>query len=456
MTDVSLPAVGDASDDVARMNVDRRRLPPGPRSTVTTAVRYLRDSSGFYARTARKYGDPFSLRTPWGPLVVTGRPEGIETIFTTPPETYGIFAPTVVEPLLGPTALMIASGSEHLRARRILAPRFHGRAVSHYGARMAELTRAQAQIWVPGRPFTAYDAMHAVTLEIILTVFFGATAARKDALREALVAVQRTMGPAIAFLPFTRREFGGIGPWARFQRAMRRLDGIARDLIADARRSPSDDILSMLVSVRDDAGLGYSDAEVRDQLVSLVYAGHETLAGSLAWTLYWIHRTPSVLQRLREELDTAAAASLEAVQSLPYLEAVCNESLRLGPIVPEVTRLLLRPLRLLGYELPAGVTVAPSIALAHSNEATFPDPQEFRPERFLNRKYSAFEFLPFGGGTHRCLGASMAMYEMKVILATLLRSCRFRLVTSGPVRATRRGVLLGPHDGVVIALEERV
>ncbi len=433
-------------------------LPPGPRSFPLIAAHYLRDSYGFYARCVKRYGDPFSLVTPWGPLVVTGRPEGIETIFSAPPESFGIFARTVVEPFLGPTSLMVTSGHEHLRNRRLLTPRFHTRSVSHHAAAMAELTRQEASRWPVGTPIVAQDAMHAITLEIILTVFFAAKDERKEALRNALLAVQRTMSPAIAFLPFIRREFGGVGPWARFQRAMRHLNGIAQQMIDEARRREAgDDLLSVLVGVRDEEGHGYSDVEVRDQLVSLVYAGHETLAGSLAWTLYWLHRHPATLDRLREELaTTGSAGGTGRLASLAYLDAVCNESLRLGPIVPEVTRLLRRPMTLLGYQLPAGVTVAPSIALVHMNEAIYPRPLEFRPERFLDRKYSAFEFIPFGGGTHRCLGASLAMYEMKIVLATILRCCRFRLVTKGSVRPTRRGVLLGPHDGVVLALEQAV
>jgi cytochrome P450 len=437
-------------------NVSPRRptgLPPGPRVLPLVAARYLADSYGFYRRCAARYGDPFTLRTPWGPLVVTGRREAIEAIFTAPPESFGIFARTVVEPLLGPTALMVTSGREHQRDRRLLTPRFHTRGVSRHVAAMVDRTVEEVRRWPVGQPLVAQDAMHAITLEIILTVFFGATDDRKGALRDALQAVLRTMGPGIAFLPFIRHEFGGIGPWARFKRAIRGLDAIAQQMIGEARRSePRDDLLSMLVGLRDEQGQGYTDIEVRDQLISLVYAGHETLAGSLAWTLYWLHRHPETLDRLRAELATEGDG-VERLGSLPYLDAVCNESLRLGPIVPEVTRRLLQPMTLLGYDLPAGVTVAPSIALAHLNEEVFPRALEFLPERFLGRKYSPFEFLPFGGGTHRCLGASLAMYEKKIVLSTILRCCRFRLVTDGPVAPTRRGVLLGPHDGVVLIPE---
>jgi cytochrome P450 len=436
---------------------DSKALPPGPRFVPAVAMGYLRDSFAFYERCAARYGDPFLLPTPWGRLVVTGRPEGIETIFTAPPETFGIFARTVVEPLMGPTSLMVTSGAEHARNRRLLMPLFHTHRVAAYAASMTGIAAEGIGRLQPGQRFVAQDVMHAITLEIILSTFFGASDARKEKLRGALIAVQAAMGPAIAFLPILRRELGGIGPWAKFRRAIRELDAIVQSLCADARVAGSgEDVLALLVHARFDDGSRYSDGEIRDELVSLVYAGHETLAASLAWALYWIHRDGEVLQRLREELASLPDdAPPERVVSLPFLDAVCLESLRLGPVVPEVTRQLLRPLSLLGYELPEGLAVAASIALAHANEAVFADAREFRPSRFLGRKYSPFELLPFGGGTHRCLGAGMAMVEMKLVLATVLRCTALRLMTTGPVRATRRGVLLGPHDAVVFEVNRR-
>lgn len=423
---------------------------------LNVAASYLRDSFGFYERCADRYGDPFTLPTPWGRLVVTGRAEGIETIFSASPGIFEIFAATVVEPFLGPTSLMVSSGTEHMRNRRLLMPRFHTKYFSTYGRIIEEITAESALRWRVGERLVAQTALHSITLEIILRIFFGANSEQSDVLREALVDIQKKMGPAIAFLPIIRHEFGGFGPWAHFQSALRRLDDIIYDMIAESRAADStDDILGMLIRLRDQDGIGFSDAEIRDEIVSLVYAGHETLAASLAWALYWIHRNPEVLARLREELsDIPQSDGFELLIKAPYLEAVCNESLRLNPVVPEVTRQLKEPLRLLGYDLPVGVAVAPSIALAHQNESVYPQPREFRPERFIGHKYSAFEFLPFGGGTHRCLGASLAKYEMKVVLSTLLRHCRFNLLTSGVVKPTRRGVLLGPHDNVVLAVEE--
>jgi cytochrome P450 len=422
------------------------------------ALHYLRDSFAYYLECRDRYGDPFTLPTPWGKLVVTGRPKGIETIFSAPPDGFGIFARTVVEPFLGPTSLMLSSGEIHLRNRRLLSPRFNSQHSRIYVDAIAEVTTEAVDGWRTGNSLVAQRAMHAITLEIILRVFFGARDERKHTLRQALIDVQRAMGPEIAFLTFIRHEFGGLGPWARFQRAMRSLDGVVQEMIDDARaHGHSDDMLGMFVSLGNEADGGYSDIEIRDELVSLVYAGHETLAGSLGWALYWIHRDAEVEQRLRQEVEAVPTdASAASFLALPYLEAVCYETLRLGPVVPEVTRFLKVPLELLGYSLPAGVTVAPSILLAHQDETLYANPREFRPERFLERKYSPFEFLPFGGGTHRCLGASLAVHEMKIVLATVLRRCRLRLVEQGVVRPIRRGVLIGPNDNVALVVTEVV
>jgi cytochrome P450 len=438
--------------------IDLTRLPPGPRCFPLVALRYLRNSESFYASCAARYGDPFRMPSYWGPLVVTGRAEGIRAIFTGPAAQYGIFARTVVEPFLGPTSLMVTSGEQHSRARRALQPRFHGREVSGYGEAMIDITASQLEQWQTGQSVVAQRAMHSITLEIILTVFFAAHEERRPFLREALLRVQSSLGPAIAFLPFLRAKFGGIGPWARFRRAVDALDFIIYEMISDARTADkSGDIMGMLISLRHEDGSQFSDLEIRDQLVSLVYAGHETLAGSLSWALHWIGCDRNILNRLEAEIEgTGVAASPVAIAALPFLDAVCNETLRMAPVVPEVTRQLLAPMDLLGYTLPAGVTLAPSISLAHQDPSVFPEPTKFRPERFLERKYTPFEFLPFGGGTHRCLGASLAMYEMKLVLATIIRNVHFRLASTAPIRASRQGVLLGPREPIVLNVERRV
>ncbi|MCU1330499.1 MAG: cytochrome [Bryobacterales bacterium] len=436
------------------MEIQMNRLPAGPRSTVVLAARYLHDACAYYARCESRYGDPFTLPTPFGPLVVTGAPEGIQTIYTADPDTFDIFAKSSVEPFLGASSLMLSTGETHSRNRRLLLPRFHGRHIDQFAAAMAEAAARAMARWRPGKSFVAQDEMHHISLDIILKVFFGAKAEILAPIEDALLIAQQSITPAITFLPCIRHQFAGLGPWARFRRAMENFDRVIFQMIREARLQPSEDnILGLLLTARYEDGEGLSDVAVRDEIVSLVAAGHETLASALAWALYWLHREPAALTRLREE-TADVGTNFERLFALPYMDAVCNETLRLCPILPEVTRLLRRPLKLLGYTLPAGVGVASVATLVHMREDLYPQAHEFRPERFLSRKYSPFEFVPFGGGTHRCLGASFAIFEMKIVLAKILRDCRLRLLTPGPIRPRRRSVPFGPQRGVVFMVEE--
>ena len=235
------------------------------------------------------------------------------------------------------------------------------------------------------------------------------------------------------------------------------LDATIHSLIADRRAgSSAGGLIDLLLAAKFADGSAMSDTEVRDQLVSFVAAGHETLAVSLTWALYWIHRQPQIRERLLTELDQAGwPTDPETIAALPYLDAVYRETLRISPILPEVTRRLRRPLELLGYRLPAGVGVATLASLVHMNEELYPDPRSFRPERFLERSYSAFEFVPYGGGPHRCSGAAFAMYEMKIVLATLLREHDFRMTAQDPMRASRQPnvALFGPASPVVLVVD---
>jgi cytochrome P450 len=227
--------------------------------------------------------------------------------------------------------------------------------------------------------------------------------------------------------------------------------------IAEKRADPGEDILSLLLSARDEEGQGLSDQGILDQLFTMVMAGHETTASSLAYALYFLHQHPEALARLREELEPLGRdLDPAAVVRLPYLEAVCQETLRLRPILPIVTRKLRRPLTLKGYELPEGIVVGAAVWLAHYREEVFPEPNAFKPERFLGKTYSPFEFVPFGGGARRCLGAAFAMYEMKIVLATLVARHRMKLEEPKPVVHELRAASFGPKGGVRMVLEERL
>ncbi len=430
-------------------------LPPGPRFKPAVLVNFFRDPLGYYERCARRYGDPFTLPTTFGRLVITGKPDGIRAIYAAKHEIFDIFAGIVSEPFLGPTSLMLTSGDYHLRNRRLLVPLFHGKRIQEWGELMASTAARAAAGWPTGEPFVAQEAMTDVTAEIFLRVLFGDREDDVERLGTAFREVENATRPSIVYVPALRREFGGVGPWARFRRKMDRLDAVIHQIITERRqRQPGDDVLGVLIGARYEDGGAMSDGEVRDQLLSLVAAGHETLASALAWGLYRLHQHPEILARLRDELDELGPApAADALAALPYLEAVCNETLRLNPILPEVTRLLRQPLELRGWTLPAGVAVSPMASLVHMDEEVYPEPAEFRPERFLERSYTPYEFVPFGGGSHRCLGGAFAVYEMKIVLATLVGGWRFALDSAEPVRPRRRNFPFGPFEAVKLAVE---
>ena len=435
-------------------------LPPGPRSKNIAMINALRDACTYYATCAQRFGDPFTLPTPFGPLVMTGRPEGIRTIYGVDPEHLDIFVEEL-QPFLGPTSVMQTSGREHLRRRQLLNPLFTRSSLAGYCTTMSDAAARFAGGLKPGDHFVAQEAMHALSLQIILRVFFGTQQSQLEAVRDALANLQHAsaLWPIMVFFKHVRHRFWGFGPLARLTRALETLDATIRKVIADRRAgSGAGGLIDHLLAAKFTDGSGMSESEIRDQLVSLVAAGHETVARGLAWALYWIHRQSGIQECLLEELDRAGwPTDPDAISALPYLDAVYRETLRLSPIIPEVFRRLRRPLDLLGYHLPAGVGVATLATLVHMREELYPDPLSFRPERFFERTYSAFEFVPFGGGAHHCLGANFAMHEMKIVLVTLLQHHVFRLIAADSMRAVRQRnvIVFGPRSPVVLVVDGR-
>jgi cytochrome P450 len=248
-----------------------------------------------------------------------------------------------------------------------------------------------------------------------------------------------------------RRDFFGIGPWAKFKRANAVLDEMLYATIRKRRseKRKDDDIITLLLDARYDDGTPMTDHEIRDQLITLMFAGNETTAAALAWALHWLFYNPGPQQRLMDELATLGPdPDPEALTKLSYLQAVCHEALRIRPIVPHVLRLLKKPLRLGAYELPAGIALDASVILLHSREDLYPDHKVFRPERFLDRKFAPNEFMPFGGAARRCLGAAFALYEMKIVLGTIMSRHRFQPRGKSDVRSVRHGLVMIPSDGV--------
>jgi cytochrome P450 family 135 len=338
-----------------------------------------------------------------------------------------------------------------VRTRRLMLPPFHGERMQRYGELIREIAIAELERWVPDRPFAIRPRMQAITLEVIMRAVFGIEDAAR--LREVRPLIGRlvamTLGPGAAMLPFVGR-FGRRTkwvPWARFQRAVDSVDEVLFEEIRRRRRDSSatdrDDVLSMLLQTRDEVGDGLTDAELRDELITLLLAGHETTATAAAWTIELLLRHPQPLQRLREDL---------AADRTAYLDAAIKEALRLRPVVPAVGRRLAQPVILDGHRLPAGINVSPAIYLLHRRPDSFPDPDLFRPERFLEQAPDGYQWIPFGGGTRRCIGASFAMLELRIVLSEIMRQLDLALVDKRPERIRSRAVVFVPARGVRVRL----
>lgn len=408
---------------------------------------------------ARRYGELFTVPTPYGPVLVVGSPEAARAVLTADQAAFTGFASESVEVFLGPRSLMLIGGEDHRRERRVLTPLFHGARMRTYGARIARLSQRHLEMIRPGVAFAAADLTQRISLAIIIEVLFGVVdRARAHAFEQAVLALVASVHPGVFFFRALRRSVAGLGPWARFQRASARLDGLLYEEIAGRRARPveGDDVLSGMLRAHYEDGRPMTDATIRDQLLTLLVAGHETTGLALGWALTRLHRDAAALARVRGELDALGPHEAhEALEHLPFLEAVCHETLRLDPIVPEFMRQLLRPMRLFGYDLPVGTGIAVSAARIHRREELYPDAASFRPERFLGRTYAPHEYLPFGGGAFRCLGGAFALLEMRVILATLLRAVELELVTPAPPRPSRRNWVVGPAGDVPMVVKRR-
>jgi cytochrome P450 len=446
----SLRGTGPSRNGAARASVlktiatalDTHALPPGPGGPgALTAARFLLRSGSFLEDCRDRYGDVFTIRLNTGrTVVIAGDPGIAKQVFTGDPDDLLAGAGNIVlKPLLGSRSVLLLDGPEHLRQRRLMLPAFHGERMRAYGELMSEIAERHVARWPVGRPFAVRESVQAITLEIILRTVFGLESA--DQVERMAAPLRRlldsTTHPArLLALQFTSSERGGPrSPWGRIRALMAPADALLYDEIRTRRAEAGqagfgdrDDILSLLLAARDEDGTPLTDTELRDELMTLLVAGHETTATALAWTLERVVRHPDVLARLREEQGAGTS---------DYLDATIKETLRLRPVVPGVIRQLQRPLELGGWSLPKGVHIAPSIYLIHRRADVYPEPKAFRPERFLERTPSTYEWLPFGGGIRRCLGASFALYEMRIVLDTVLARATLE-TTDAPAESVRR------------------
>ncbi len=427
-------------------------LPPGPSApSVVQALRYARDPLGFLTGFQRRYGDIFTVRFPYfGHIVYVAHPDLVKEVFTGAPAVFhaGEANATVLEPALGPNSVLTLDDAPHLRQRKLLLPPFHGERVQRYGELIEEMTRREMESWPLGEPFAMRPHTQRITLAVIMRAVFGVHDEGRLARFEGLIDdFSRRVGLITSF-PNLRRDLGRFSPWGKFVRSRDALDAFIYEEIrlrrADAGHEERDDVLSLLLGARDEDGEPMNDEELRDELITVLGAGHETTATGLAWAVERLVRKPRVLARLRESL----AAGEE-----DYLNATVKETLRSRPVIVDVARKLKAPARIGGYELRAGTFVLPAIAALHYRADLFPEPREFRPERFLDGKADNYAWIPFGGGIRRCIGAAFAEYEMRIILREFVQRAELRPTDPKPERVRIRNITLAPAKGARVVLE---
>ncbi len=430
-------------------------LPPGPGGpALLSGLRYARDPIGFFVRAQRRYGDMFSVSFPYfGRVVYVADPGIVKQVFAGDPGVFhaGEANASVLEPALGPNSVLTLDDGEHLRQRKLLLPPFHGESVVRYGDLIQEITERDLENWPVGRSFAVRPHTQGITLAVILRAVFGIRGEERFTRAASLVDEFGRRSNLIVHFAWLRRDLGRFGPWAKFVRARTALDEFIYDEIAtrrtDGDAGERDDVLSLLLRAEHEDGSPMSDRELRDELVTVIGAGHETTATALAWALERLLRNPRVLDRLRESIRNGED---------DYLDAAIKETLRVRPVIVDVARKLTAPAEISGYELPAGTFVLPAIAALHYREDLYPNPDEFRPERFLEEKADHYAWIPFGGGIRRCVGAAFAQYEMRVVLRTILE--RAELSAPGP-RAERvklRNITLAPGRGGRIVVKRRL
>lgn len=430
-------------------------IPSGPWPRLWNTVRLMRDPYGTYRRCREKYGDTFWFRAVNGDVLCTCEPEVIADLLKADSDEVKPFAVDALSPLLGQNSVLALWGHRHREERKLLMPPFHGERMRAYGGVMVESVQEVCGGWAEGQEVVAADAMLAVSLRVIVRAVFGVLEPQRVAQwTEAIVRLVGVTSPILLFVPSLQRAPLGLGPWARLVEARDALDALLLGEIRERRRTGArgTDILSMMLDATRQDGGALLEMDVRDELVTLLFAGHETTQIAMAWMLYHLARHPDAMERLQAELD-GSDGSPEALGKLPYLDAVVNETLRLNPIVPDPLRTLAVPMKLGRYELPAGTHVAFVAALVHEREDLYPEPLAFRPERFLQRKFRPHELLAFGGGVRRCIGAALATWEMKVVVGTLLQRYSFESLSEEV--AVRRNVSMGLRHGARLRVRAR-
>jgi cytochrome P450 len=455
-------------------------LPPEPKhSPLMQTLRWSFRPLPFMQECREKYGDNFSVKflTFERPMVMISDPDAIKALYRERSHGLPPGRDIILTPIVGPRSLLVTEGTDHLAHRKLMLPPFHGERMRSYQPLVEEIVDREIDSWPLGEEFAIHPRMQAITLEVILKVVFGiADGPRFERLREVLTRVlEETASPTAQLTGLASRRLGGRGPWAKFEKQLKLADELLYAEIAEHRASGAyeerDDILSLMMQARfedgwsaeggsaklagdgererakHDIGDRMSDSDLRDQLMTLLLAGHETTATALAWTFDLLLRHRGPLERLREEL--------EAGEEDDYLRATISESLRLRPVVPLAGRRLNADLVSDNLTLPAGTDVTPAIWLTHTRADVYSEPFAFHPERFIEDPPDTYSWIPFGGGIRRCIGAAFAEFEMRIVLREVLTRCELHKASPTPEKIGRRNITLSPRAGTPVVLDAR-
>jgi cytochrome P450 len=434
------------------------KLPPGPRyPAAIQSVGWWSRPTAFLERCRARYGKRFTIRFVGAPpFVMLSDPDDLKQVFTAPPDVlHPGEGARVLEPLVGSNSVILLDEGAHLEQRKLMLPAFHGERMQRLAGLMAEVAEAGVASWPADEEIELHPRTQRLTMEIILRAVFGLDSGdRLEGLRERLSTMLAFGDRPISLLPpppeRVEKILERVGPFVGFLRLQEEADAMLFDLIDERRREGSqrDDVLSMLLEARHEDGSPMSDQELRDELMTLLVAGHETTASTLAWAFERLGRNPRVLGRLQEEIDADGGNG--------YLTATIQETLRRRPVLPNVApRLVMKPVEIGGWSYPPGVCLVGNAYLVHHDPEIYPDPYEFRPERFLDEPPGTYTWIPFGGGRRRCIGASFAMLEMQIVLRSVLAARELRPAGNGFERARRRNITIKPEHGARATLGER-
>jgi cytochrome P450 len=434
---------------VTAVTVPEAILPDGPSGPrLLQALPLALNRKRVLQRARERYGSAFSISTlNLGRMVVLADPAEVKQMFLLPPDDADT-PDANLGSVLGPGSLFAITGEEHRKQRKLLTPPFHGRRLRAYESLIEQAAEREMASWPQGRPFPVMPSTMRITLNAILQTVFGAEGAELDELRALLPPMVR-LGSILAVLPISRKLGGARGPWARFGRYRARYDAIIDRLIEQARPGLDgrDDVLAMLLQSRYDDGAAMTNAQVADQLLTLLAAGHETTATTLAWTVERIRRHPDVLSRLAAEVAEGGSA---------LREATLVEVQRTRPVVEMTSRQMRAPLVDIGrWRIPRGTVVTASVSLLHDAEELFPDPRAFNPDRFVGARPDTYGWIPFGGGVRRCIGAAFATMEMSVVLRTMLRDFSIEPTSEPPEKRHNRGIAVAPAKGGLAVVHRR-